>query len=83
MGTINVDVDIEDVYWAMSKREKKEMVELLSDDGLCIPTNQNGTTTDQSLLDEMWTDEVKKLLTARLHLTKEQEETILEITKNL
>lgn len=82
MINISVDLDVEDFYWDLRKRDKEELVELLSDDGLCIPV-KNGARTQDSVLDELWKEEITKLLNSRLTMTSEQEDIILGITKTL
>lgn len=81
MATISIDVDLDDIYWDLHSREKRELALMLEEDGFCIPVSRNDSKT--SVLDDMWSEQISKLLTARLQLTKEQEQTILEITKNL
>jgi hypothetical protein len=79
---ISIDVDLDEVYWDMSKREKKEMAEMLADDGYCVVLKKNDDS-ETGVLDIMWREQITKLLTARLHLNQEQEDQILQITKNL
>lgn len=81
---INVDLDVSEVYWELSRREKKEFVEMLAEDGLCIDlTDKSNDKLINNLLDEMWNEEVTKLINCRHLLTTEQELQILQITKKI
>lgn len=86
MAYVSVDVDMDDIYYELSRRERQELAEMLAGDGHCILIKQEqdavGIGPDNAL-DELWKEQVSKLFTARLHLTQEQEQAILEITKNL
>lgn len=79
---IDVDVDVDDVYYEMSRRDKEEMVALLAEDGYCVPLNDvTDSSGSRSLLDDAWHEQIVKLMNARLRLTTEQEEQILQIIK--
>ena len=85
MAYVSVDVDMDDIYYELSRRERQELAEMLAGDGHCILIKQEDTIGNgpDNALDELWKEQVSKLFTARLHLTQEQEQAILEITKNL
>ena len=76
----SIDVDIEDVLWGMSDREKQELVDDLYDDGYC--PKQIGAHPDDEVRSE-WDDQVIKLIGNSWRLSKEDEETILNITKKI
>ena len=76
----SIDVDIEDVLWGMSDREKQELVDDLYDDGYC--PKQIGAHPDDEVRGE-WDDQVIKLIGNSWRLSKEDEETILNITKKI
>jgi hypothetical protein len=71
---INVDVDIDDVLWEMSKREKQQLVDDLYDDGY-IPTPLINRYTDD------FSDACRKLMGQAWRLTREEEEFITNISK--
>ena len=76
----SIDVDIEDVLWGMSDREKQELVDDLYDDGYC--PKQIGAHPDDEVRSE-WDDQVIKLIGNSWRLSKEDEETNLNITKKI
>jgi len=71
---INVDIDIDDVLWEMSKREKQQLVDDLYDDGYIPKPLINDHTDDFSLA-------CKKLMGEAWRLTNEETEFIINISK--
>lgn len=79
---IDVNVDVDDLYYEMSRHDKEEMVALLAEDGFCIVLDNNTDIVGVgNMLDDMWQQQISKLANARLRLTAEQEEQILQIIK--
>lgn len=75
-----IEIEIEDILWDMSDYEKQELVDELYADGF-VAKNDNLNDSDDDLSD--WDLSVKKLLGNSWRLSKEDEQTILEITKKL
>ena len=77
MATVSVDGDIDDVFWAMSSSEKRELCKKLIDDGYgpegSLPTE--GYHPDE----EMYREAVLKLLDSYSQLTAAQ----IELVKQL
>ncbi len=77
MTTVSVDVDIDDVLWAMSESEKRDLCKELIEDGYgpegSLPTE--GYHPDE----EMYREAVVKLLDSYSQLTAEQ----IELVKQL
>ncbi len=86
MARIDIEIDVDDMYWDMSKREKQEMANKLYDDGI-LPealesqierltdrTTQTNLECDLSdLLDKIWSN--------RLFLTNDDIQTITTLSK--
>ena len=78
-----VDIDPSDFVSACSKREIKELIECLAEDGYLKPTYYNVPEDKQSLLDKIWGETLDKLSNNRLMLTTEEEEIITKIANRL
>ena len=74
----SIDIDIDDILWGMSDREKQELVDDLYEDGYIAKKDDA-----EKSFDNEWNDEVNKLFNNKWRLSKEDEETILKITKKL
>ena len=74
---INVDIDIEDMLWEMSKREKQQLADDLYDDGY-IPKPFQDTAYRYT---DDFSDACKKLIGQAWRLTREEEEFIINISK--
>jgi hypothetical protein len=74
----NIDIDIDDILWGMSDREKQELVDDLYEDGYIAKKDDDAKSTDDA-----WNEEVYKLFNSKWRLSKEDEETILNITKKI
>lgn len=81
MGYINIDIDIDEVIWGLSSREKQELVNDLYDDGY-IPKQMGGVHPDDVPF-EPFDTQVTKLIGNSWRLTREDEETILKITNKI
>jgi phosphosulfolactate synthase (CoM biosynthesis protein A) len=71
-------IDIEDILWDLSDREKQELVDDLYEDGFVAKKD-----TSERDIDDDWNEQVNKLFNNKWRLTKEDEETILRITNKL
>jgi hypothetical protein len=74
----SIDIDIEDVLYGMSDREKQELVDDLYDDGYIAKKADDAKSTDDE-----WNEQVGKLFNNKWRLSKEDEETILKITNKI
>jgi hypothetical protein len=74
----SIDIDIDDILWGMSDREKQELVDDLYEDGYIAKKDDDAKSTD-----DVWNEEVHKLFNSKWRLSKEDEETILNITKKI
>ena len=74
----NIDIDIDDILWGMSDREKQELVDDLYEDGYIAKKDDDAKSTDDT-----WNEEVHKLFNSKWRLSKEDEQTILNITKKI
>jgi hypothetical protein len=74
----SIDIDIDDILWGMSDREKQELVDDLYEDGYIAKKDDDAKSTDDA-----WNEEVHKLFNSKWRLSKEDEETILNITKKI
>jgi len=82
MTWISIDVDIDDVLYNLSDREKQKLVDELYDDGF-VQTQISTDDSNDNLLDVMWTESVTKLLNNRHMLTSEDEEIIKKISNKI
>jgi hypothetical protein len=73
----SVDIDLDDLYFEMSRTEKAYMAELLQDD---IESVKTGTYTIQEM---DFRDNISKLKDAYYQLTNEQIDAINQITKTI
>lgn len=83
MPSLNIDIDIDDILWDLSDREKQELVDDLYDDGY-VPKQIGGKHSDNggmNVLELEWAELVEKLSEIRLRITKEDEEIITKILK--
>ncbi len=74
---VSVDIDLDDLYFEMSRTEKAYMAELLQDD---IESVKTGTYTIQEM---DFRDNIIKLKDAYYQLTNEQIDAINQITKTI
>lgn len=76
MANISVDIDIDDIIWGMSTREKQELVDELYDDGIKAKNDKRVVETD-------FDKSVEKLIGNSWRLSSEDEKTILEISSKI
>ncbi len=74
----SIDVDIDDILWGMTDREKQELVDDLYEDGYIAKKSDDAKSTDDE-----WNEQVGKLFNNRWRLSVEDEATILAITNKL
>jgi phosphosulfolactate synthase (CoM biosynthesis protein A) len=74
----SIDIEIEDILWGMSDREKQELVDDLYEDGFIAKKDDSEKNTDDA-----WNEQVHKLFNNKWRLSSEDEETILNITKKI
>ena len=74
-----VDVDVDDFYHECSDREKKELAEMLIEDGFASPFN--GTTG--TIEDNEVSEAVAKIIQFSLLLTGEEEEILKKIANRV
>lgn len=82
MTWISIDVDIDDILYNLSDREKQKLVDELYDDGF-VQTQISTDDSNDNLLDVMWKESVTKLLNNRHMLTSEDEEIIKKISNKI
>lgn len=75
----SIDIEIDEILYSLSRYEKQELVDELYDDGYCPKQVQQAMDED---LDD-WDEAIIKLKGNKWRLTKEDEETILQITNKL
>ena len=74
----NIDIDIDDIMYSLSSWEKQELVDELYNDGYIAKKDNEARSTDDE-----WNAQVHKLFNNKWRLSKEDEETILNITKKI
>ena len=86
MARIDVEIDVDDMYWDMSKREKQEMADMLYDDGY-VPEaleSQIERLTDrmtETNLERDLSDLLDKIWSNRLFLTNDDIQTLTILSK--
>jgi hypothetical protein len=70
-----VDIDVDDFYFECRDRDKKELAEMLIDDGYASPFNGTNDTIAETDLDQA----IAKIIQFRMQLTVEEEELIKKI----
>lgn len=78
--TTEIDIDPYEYVSECSKREIKELIECLIDEGH-INSNSLPVDKNKNLLDEEWDEVVGKILSSRLVMSPEDEEMIRLISK--
>ena len=76
----SINIEIEDILWDLSDREKQEIVDELFDDGF-VAKKDIRTNDDDGV--EEFDESVFKLLGNGWRLSKEDEQTILQIAKKI
>lgn len=73
-----IEIAIEDILWDMSDYEKQELVDNLYEDGYVAKKDDA-----EKSFDNEWNESVNKLFNNKWRLSKEDEETILQITNKI
>ena len=86
MARIDVEIDVDDMYWDMSNREKQEMANKLYDDGITPEAleSQIERLTDritETNLERDLSDLLDKIWSNRLFLTNDDIQTITTLSK--
>lgn len=79
--SVSINIDIDDILYGMSSYEKQELVDDLYDDGY-VPKQLDGIHPDDRATSD-FDFQVSKLIGNSWKLSKEDEETILQITSKL
>jgi hypothetical protein len=80
--TTEIDIDPYDYVSECSKREIRELIEVLIEDGhLSLTALPVVKSKDRNLLDDEWDEVVIKLQSKRLVMSDEDEQMIREISK--
>ncbi len=74
----SIDIEIDDIMYSLSSREKQELVDELYADGYIAKKDDSQKSTDDE-----WNEQVHKLFNNKWRLSKEDEETILAITNKI
>ena len=74
---ITVDIDIEDMLWEMSKREKQNLVDDLYNDGYTPKPFQN----EANRYTDDFSNACRKLIGQSWRLTREEEEYVINLSK--
>lgn len=74
---VDVDVEVGDFVGSCNKREIKELIEILEEDGY-LP-KKGETVGEDNLLDIEYKNALDKLYTRRIYLTLEEEEFIKQL----
>ena len=78
----SIDIDIDDIVCSMMDYEKQELVDELYEDGYVAKKDPRYDMDENGFTNE-FDEEVAKLIGNGWKLSKEDEETILKITKKL
>jgi hypothetical protein len=78
MTYISVDIDIDDVIYSLTDREKQNLVDDLYNDGYVAKKDTLEINNDYE-----WNEQVNKLFNNKWRLSKEDEETILKISSKI
>jgi hypothetical protein len=87
MPYIDIDIDVDDFYYELSRREKQELITYLKQDGLLdeqrLVEFDSSDSSEGSVLDHEWVDMLNKINQARYQLTSEQEKLLFNLAKQL
>ena len=81
MSYISIDIDLEEIYYQLSSRDKQYLTNRLADDGYIEKESNQGKP--DSLGQQMFIETCQKLTINYYQLTREQIEQIEQITNNL
>jgi hypothetical protein len=77
----SIDVDIDDILYGMTDWERQDLADALYEDGYTPKALNNAIPTRE--IDSDFDEQVLKLIGNSWRLSKEDEETILRITKKI
>lgn len=83
MTYISVDVDLDEIYDSMSKREKQEMLEVLFEDGFRPEGFENIGGESNTPLQTIFEDNLHKIRNGYFQLEKEEFDLITKIANRL
>lgn len=83
MPSINVDIDLDEVYNSLSSFEMGSLVNWLKEDGYIEEPEVNEFPSSENYKDDDWVETIQKLAKNRHQLTLDEEEQIKEISKRL
>jgi hypothetical protein len=75
----DIDIDVSEFYSSCSYREITELIHMLKEDGYFPKVTEFGFDDPGSPTDIYWKEMIMKLVSLRLRLTNEDENTIKEI----
>lgn len=77
MSYVSVDVDLDDILWGMTSRDKQKLAEELYDDGYI----QKGVEKKEVELNDDFSRACEKLIGQSWRLSREEEEYIINLSK--
>jgi len=83
MTYISVDIDLDEIYSSMSKREKQEMLEVLFEDGFRPEGFENIGVESNTPLQTIFEDNLQKIRNGYFQLEKEEFDLITKIANRL
>jgi len=75
--SVNVDVDIDDILWSATTRDKQKLADRLYEDGIIATKDINETYDPQTEFDEA----CLKLFSNGWRLSREEEQFIISLSK--
>lgn len=83
MTYISVDIDLDEIYGSMSRREKQEMLEVLFEDGFRPKGFENIGGESNTPLQTIFEDNLQKIRNGYFQLEKEEFDLITKIANRL
>lgn len=83
MPNINVDIDLEDIYWDLGPRDKKLLLTWLVEDGYSPNPINLSFPKSMSYLDSEWEEMIRKLALNRHVFSTEEFNTIKDLCSRL
>jgi len=83
MSNFSINIELDDILWNLSDRDKQDIIDELYDIGYVPSQLEENEQEPANILDELWFEAVDKIRQGRLQLTSEQEEVIMSIAKSL
>lgn len=78
MAYVNINIDLDDIYSELSKKEKEMLVDWLEQDDV-LPTV--AVSSYKGIMNQDFNDVCSKLAQSYYRMSKEDEETIIKIMK--